>query len=77
LLVEIVAWSGKLIEWQQQAGAGTPQQIAAVKRFAMAKDKGAIVEEIKEIVRRGGHYFEGVEQPSNPRPKRTRQRPMS
>lgn len=72
LLVEIVAWSGKLIEWQAQAGNGTPQQIAAVKRFAMTKDKSSIVDEIREIVKRGGYYFEGVEQPKNPRAKRQR-----
>jgi DNA-binding HxlR family transcriptional regulator len=77
LLVEIVAWSGKLVEWQAQAGSGTAQQIAAVKRFATARDKAAIVDEIKDIVRRGGYYFEGVEQPVNPRQKRPRIKPTA
>ncbi|MGB7070920.1 MAG: helix-turn-helix domain-containing protein, partial [Pyrinomonadaceae bacterium] len=72
LLVEIVAWSGKLVEWQAQAGAGTPQQIEAVRLFAMTKDKGTIVDEIKEVVRHGGYYFEGVKQPRNPRVKKKR-----
>jgi DNA-binding HxlR family transcriptional regulator len=69
LLVEIVAWSGKLIEWQQVAGQGTPEQIRQVQRFAMAKNRTKIAKEVAEIVRRGGHFFEGVTQPINPRKK--------
>ena len=57
LLVEIVAWSGKLLEWQAVAGAGTPEQIRQVKRFAKLKDKGKIVAEIKEIVAKGSYFF--------------------
>lgn len=58
LLVEIVAWSGKLIEWQSVAGTGTPEQIKQVKRFSTTSDKRKIVEEIKQAVRRGGYFFE-------------------
>jgi DNA-binding HxlR family transcriptional regulator len=69
LLVEIVAWSGKLLEWQSVAGAGTAEQIRQVKRFATLKDKRKIIDEIRAVVRSGGHFFEGVEQPVNPRKK--------
>jgi DNA-binding HxlR family transcriptional regulator len=72
LLVEIISWSGKLEEWQTVGGRTPPQQIAAIKKFATAKDKSKIVDEIKRVVRRGGYYFEGVEQPKNPRIKRKR-----
>ena len=57
LLVEIVAWSGKLLEWQSVAGTGTPEQIRQVKRFAMAKDKRKIIEEIRDAVTRGSYFF--------------------
>lgn len=67
LLIEIVAWSGKLIEWQSIAGAGTREQIRQVKRFAKTKDKRKIIEEIRQVVQRGGHFFEGVVQPVNRR----------
>jgi DNA-binding HxlR family transcriptional regulator len=70
LLVEIVAWSGKLVEWQSVAGGGTPQQIRQVKRFAATKDKRKIIEEIRQTVLNGGHFFEGVVQPVNPRKAR-------
>lgn len=69
LLVEIVAWSGKLIEWQSVAGGGTLEQIRQVKRFAKTKDKRKIIEEITQVVMRGGHFFEGVVQPKAPRQK--------
>lgn len=69
LLVEIVAWSGKLIEWQSIAGAGTPEQIRQVKRFAATKDKRKIIDEIRQKVERGGYFFEAVQQPQNPRQK--------
>lgn len=57
LLVEIVAWSGKLIEWQSVAGTGTPKQIKQVKRFAAAKDKRMIIREIREAVEKGSYFF--------------------
>lgn len=57
LLVEIVAWSGKLIEWQIVAGTGTPEQIRQVKRFAAAKDKRKIVKEIRDAVEKGSYFF--------------------
>ncbi|MDM7921324.1 MAG: helix-turn-helix domain-containing protein [Pyrinomonadaceae bacterium] len=73
LLVEIVAWSGKLIEWQSVAGGGTPEQIKQVKRFAETEDKRRIIREIRESVLRGGHFFEGVTQPVTPRKRRSRE----
>ena len=57
LLVEIVAWSGKLIEWQIVAGTGTPEQIRQVKRFAAAKDKRKIVKEIRDALEKGSYFF--------------------
>ena len=57
LLVEIVAWSGKLIEWQAVAGTGTPEQIRQVKRFAMTQDKRKIIQEIRDAVTRGSYFF--------------------
>jgi DNA-binding HxlR family transcriptional regulator len=57
LLVEIVAWSGKLMEWQSIAGEGTPEQIKQVKRFAAAKDKRPIIKEIREALERGSYFF--------------------
>ena len=57
LLVEIVAWSGKLIEWQKIAGIGTPEQIRQVKRFAAAKDKRKIIKEIRETLEKGSYFF--------------------
>lgn len=57
LLVEIVAWSGKLAEWQSIAGAGTPEQIRQVKRFASTRDKGRIVGEIRDSLARDSYFF--------------------
>ena len=57
LLVEIVAWSGKLIEWQMVAGTGTPEQIRQVKRFAAAKDKRKIIQEIRDALEKGSYFF--------------------
>lgn len=57
LLVEIVAWSGKLVKWQSIAGAGTSEQIRQVKRFAKIKDKRKIVEEIRNAVSNGSYFF--------------------
>ena len=57
LLVEIVAWSGKLMEWQSIAGGGTPEQIREVKRFAAAKDKRPILKEIRDALDRGSFFF--------------------
>lgn len=57
LLVEIVAWSGKLLEWQSVAGTGTPEQVRQVKRFAMANDKRKIILEIRDAVMRGSYFF--------------------
>ncbi len=57
LLVEIVAWSGKLVEWQEIAGEGTPEQIRQVKRFAAAKDKRRIIKEIRNALERGSYFF--------------------
>lgn len=76
LLVEIVAWSGKLIEWQSIAGAGTPEQIRQVKRFAATGDKRKIVEEIREKLSQGGYFFEGIKQPRNPRQKAKKETPQ-
>ena len=57
LLVEIVAWSGKLIDWQMVAGTGTPEQIRQVKRFAAAKDKRKIIQEIRDALEKGSYFF--------------------
>jgi DNA-binding HxlR family transcriptional regulator len=70
LLIEIVAWSGKLGEWQSIGGSATPEQIRQVARFTATADKRRIVEEIKDVARRGRHFFEGVVQPQNPRKKK-------
>jgi DNA-binding HxlR family transcriptional regulator len=57
LLVEIVAWSGKLLEWQSVAGTGTPEQIRQVKRFTTTNDKRKIIQEIRDAVTRGSYFF--------------------
>lgn len=57
LLVEIVAWSGKLVEWQGNAGSGTLEQIRQVKRFAKTGDKRKIIAEIREAVSKGSFFF--------------------
>jgi len=57
LLVEIVAWSGKRIEWQRITGTGTPEQIRQVKRFAAAKDKRKIIKEIRDALEKGSYFF--------------------
>lgn len=57
LLVEIVAWSGKLTEWQLVAGSGTPEQIKQVKRFASTKNKNKIIEEIRDAVSKDSYFF--------------------
>ncbi|MBC7901462.1 MAG: helix-turn-helix transcriptional regulator [Saprospiraceae bacterium] len=57
LMVEIVAWSGKLTEWQENAGAGKPEQIKQVKRFAKTQDKRKIIAEIREVVGKGSYFF--------------------
>lgn len=70
LMVEIISWSGKQGDWQSIGGPATRQQINAVMRFARARNRTRIAEEIREKVERGGHFFEGVEQPVNPRKQR-------
>lgn len=67
LLIEIISWSGKQGDWQSVAGPATPQQVKAVMRFATAKNRTKIAEEIRSIVEGGGYFFEGVQQPVNPR----------
>lgn len=57
LLVEIVAWSGKLMEWQSIAGGGTPEQIRQVKRFAAAGNKTKIIQEIRNALAAGSYFF--------------------
>ena len=57
LLVEIVAWSGNLSQWQSISGAGTPEQVKQVKRFAAAKDKRKIVAEIREALEKRSYLF--------------------
>lgn len=57
LLVEIVAWSGRIVEWQSVAGSGTPEQIKQVKRFASTKNKARIIEEIRESLSKGSYFF--------------------
>ncbi len=57
LLVEIVAWSGKLVEWQSVAGTGSPEQIRQVKRFATTKNKAKIIQEIRDAVAAGSYFF--------------------
>ncbi|MEJ7849233.1 MAG: helix-turn-helix domain-containing protein [Pyrinomonadaceae bacterium] len=57
LLVEIVAWSGKLAEWQENSGVGTPEQIRQVKRFAKTQDKRKIIAEIREAVSKNSYFF--------------------
>jgi len=67
LLVEIISWSGKQHDWQSIGGPATPQQINAVMRFANSKNRTLIASEIRRTLERGGHFFEGVTQPVNPR----------
>lgn len=67
LMVEIISWSGKQGDWQAIGGPATPQQINAVMRFATAKNRTKIAAEIRDMVERGGYFFEGVTQPVNPR----------
>ena len=50
LLVEIISWSGKQGDWQSVAGPATPQQVKAVIRFATAKNRTKIADEIRSIV---------------------------
>ena len=57
LLVEIVAWSGKQIDWQKIAGGGSPEQIRQVKRLAKMRDRSQVVLEIKNAVRKGSYFF--------------------
>ena len=57
LLVEIVAWSGKLMEWQSIAGTGTAEQIKQVKRFARTRNKSKIVGEIRDALAAGSYFF--------------------
>ncbi|MFN2413348.1 MAG: winged helix-turn-helix transcriptional regulator [Pyrinomonadaceae bacterium] len=58
LLVEIVAWSGKLIEWERTSETGTSEEKRQVQRFARTKDKTKIVEEIRKAVLKGSYFFE-------------------
>ena len=71
LMVEIISWSGKQGDWQTVGGPATPQQIKAVMQFATAKNRTKLAEEIRETVESGGYFFEGVQQPVNPRKRRT------
>lgn len=71
ILVEVIAWSGKQSDWQNIGGPATPQQIEAVRKFALSKNRTKISDEIREKLEAGGYYFEGVVQPVSPRKKRS------
>lgn len=72
LMVEIISWSGKQGDWQSIGGPATPQQMNSVMRFATAKNRTKIAAKIRNMVENGGYFFEGVEQPVNPRTARTK-----
>ncbi|NOT47110.1 MAG: helix-turn-helix transcriptional regulator [Acidobacteria bacterium] len=72
MFVEMIAWSARNETWQTMDHAGTNQQRRFVERTVKTKNKAKLIEDVIEIVRRGGCVFEGVTQPSNPRPSRKR-----
>ena len=57
ILVEIVAWSGKQDEWQKVAGTGSAEQVKHVKRLVRTSDRRAVVQEMKNAVRKGSYFF--------------------
>ena len=64
MFIEMIAWSAGDSTWQSMAHGGTPQQVRFVQRAATTKNKTRLIEEVKEIVRRGGSVFEGVVRPA-------------
>jgi len=65
MFIEMIAWSANDPAWQTiaQSGPATPQQLRLVQRAARTKNKARLIDEVKEIVRRGGSVFEGVVRP--------------
>lgn len=69
MFIEMIAWSAKNETWQTMEHNGTTEQSHFVEKTVTTKNRTKLAEDIKAIVRRGGHFFEGVEQPKNPRKK--------
>ena len=59
MLIEAIAWSAKNDIWQSMEHYGTIQQHRFVKRAVKTTNKARLIEEVKEIVRRGGCVFDG------------------
>lgn len=57
VMIEMIAWSAKNESWHALEPKGTPAQFEFVGRVANSSDKSAIVEEVKETVRKGGSVF--------------------
>ena len=60
MFIEMIAWSAQEPTWQTMTHNGTPAQVKFVTRCVTTKNKSRLIEEVKEIVRRGGCVFEGV-----------------
>jgi len=57
VMIEMIAWSAKNEGWQALGPKGTPAQFDFVGRVASSNDKSAIVEEVKDLVRKGSSVF--------------------
>ncbi len=60
MFIEMIAWSARDAVWQSLEHNGTIQQRRFVERTVKTKNKAKLIEEVKEMVRRGGCVFEGV-----------------
>lgn len=67
MFIEMIAWSAGDEEWQSLDHSGAVlEQIRLVERALNMKGKFRLVADIKESVRRGECYFEGVTRPKQP-----------
>lgn len=60
MFIEMIAWSAQNPGWQTMTHNGTEEQRKFVIRAVTTKNKTKLIEDVKNIVRRGKCVFEGV-----------------
>lgn len=61
MFIEMIAWSAQQQTWQTLDHCdATPEQVAFVQKAAATKNKTKLIQDVKELVRKGGCVFEGV-----------------
>jgi DNA-binding HxlR family transcriptional regulator len=67
MFIEMIAWSAKNETWQSMEHNGTVEQFRFIERAIKTVNKTKLIEDVKQIVRRGECVFEGVVRRENPR----------